>query len=528
MQSSDYEVDRSGSGSEENDVVSVGSPVGGSGAAMAVPAPPEKQKPRKSQPRKRAAPAILSDEEDEPAVEKTIARAARVSICQPLKQRRKEVVIVEPEDAECPSEDDGEGDSDEGAIDVPPPVPPKQRRRRASGEYSKPRSTPVECAEEGDEAPKPAGKPAKVKRPPSLSISNPLNKMMANEIKFQEAMDCAVAILVPLKVDIKNLTLLPDQSTLECFTKAAQSWMSEKRVSPSLTYTTGKTFKNMVGRLLFSFVTKQAGLNCGNWEPSGLALWRHNCSPEKGLHCFHGTPMISKEHMIEMDLASENAQRALKETPQRTKVTANKWGRQVVQLLNNDAACCPHDVACAPGSFSNKSCGMFYSEGLKALTAFSQISAYQRACYPNMSNSEELIVIPVKCDCNWTNSPTPIQGRQICKISPFVLNGLSGVDKNQVEDERVLASLDNPAVLVFQCCNPVYRGSKNASSTKNCDFKISAPDLITAVQLAKKIWNDLVKTQPPLSFAEFKWSPQLQVQNTVLPIGLDDEDDSLF
>lgn len=526
MQSSAYEVDRSGSGSEEVDVVSVGSPVGGAGAPVAPPV--EKAKSRKSQPRKRTAPAIVSDEEEEP--ETPVIAKSKVSICQPLKQRRK-VVIVEPEEGEYQSEEgeEEEGELSDGVPDVPPPLPPKSRRRRVSGEYSKPRSTAVERAEESDEASKPPSKSPKVKRPPSLSIANPLNKMMANEVKYQAAMDVAVSILVPLKVDIKNLTLLPDQPTLECFTKAAQAWMSEKRVSPTLTYTTGKTFKTMVGRLLFSFVTKQAGLNCGNWEPSGLALWRHNCSPEKGLHCFHGTPMISKEHMIEMDLASENAQRALKETPQRAKVVANKWGRQVVQLLNNDAACCPHDVACAPGSFSNKSCGMFYTEGLKALTAFSQISAYQRACYPNMSKSEELIVIPVKCDCNWANSPTPIQGRQICKISPFVLNGLSGVDKNQVEDERVLASLNNPAVLVFQCCNPVYRGSKNASSTKNCDFKISAPDLITAVQLAKKIWNDLVKTEPaPLSFAEFKWSPQLQVQNTVLPIGLDDEDDSLF
>lgn len=523
MQSPDYEVDRSGSGSEEIDVVSVGSPVGGLGASVAVSA--EKPKPKKSQPRKRAASALISDEEDEPADEKTIKRAARVSICQPLKNRRKEVLVVESEEGECHSEDEGE--SDEGAP-AAPQLSPKQRKRRAGGEYSKPRSAAVECAEESDEASKPAGKLSKPKRPQTLSITNPLNKMMANEVKYQAAMDCAVMILTPLKVDIKNLTLLPDQPTIECFTKAAQAWMSEKRTTPSLTYTTSKTFKTMVGRLLFSFVTKHAALNCGNWEPSGLALWRHNCSPEKGLHCFHGTPMISKEHMIEMDLASENAQRALKETPQRTKVVANKWGRQVVQLLNNDAACCPHDVACAPGSFSNKSCGMFYTEGLKALTAFSQICAYQRACYPNMGKSEELIVIPVKCDCNWANSPTPIQGRQICKISPFVLNGLAGVDKSQVEDKRVLASLDNPAVLVFQCCNPVYRGSKNASNAKNCDFKISAPDLITAIQLAKKIWTDLVKTPAPLSFAEFKWTPQLQVQNTVLPIGLDDEDESLF
>lgn len=379
---------------------------------------------------------------------------------------------------------------------------------------------------------KTASAPAKAVRPTFLAIKNPLNAMMAKEMEFQKAMDIAISLLHPLKVDTKKLTMCPDTSTLECFTKCVQAWLTEQRTPLVLTFSTTKSFKSLAARLLFDMVIKAADLNTGNWNPSGCYIWKHNSNDSKGLHCFHGSPMISKEQIIEMDLASENAQRALKDNPEKAKILANKWGRQVVQLKNNDAACCFADVACMSGNFSPQSCGMFYTEGAKALTAFSQISAYQQASYPAMQNADEIILAPLKCDCNWGHiSGAPLHGRQLCKITPFSLPGTTNIDPNVVDDPKILATLQHPAILVFQCCNPVYRGSRaNAAAGKNCDFKISATDVMSALQLAKKIWraNCAEFGDPVLKFPEFKWSPQYQVQNVVLPTGYEDESATPF
>ncbi|QGX41982.1 DNA binding protein [Gould's wattled bat adenovirus 1] len=465
--------------------------------------------------------------------------------------------------------EDGEGSaSDVPSPGTPPPLPPKARKRThkppptldTSDEEEEPeepapststgkkrKATAAEPKTDGAKgesskknakrakesssipAEKP-DKPSKPARPTSLSIKNPLNEMMAKEMEFQKAMDIAVSILHPLKVDTKKLTMCPDMDTLECFSKGVQAWMNEHRLTVPLTYTTMKTFKSLVARFLISFVVKAADLSTGSWSPSGCYIWRHKSSEERGLHCFHGTTMIAKDHLVEMDLTSENAQKALKETPEKAKVMANRWGRQVVQIVNSDAACCFADVGCLGGNFSAKSCGLFYTEGAKALTAFKQIGAYQAASYPQMEDPYELMLIPVKCDCNWSTF-TIQHGRQMCKVAPFAITGVSNIDRDQVEDPKVLASVENPAVLVFQCCNPVYKGSKAATATgnKNCDFKASAPDVLSALQLAKKIWASCVKdVPPPVKFPEFKWSTQYQVQNLVLPTGVEDDDPTPF
>lgn len=436
----------------------------------------------------------------------------------------------------------------------PPPLPPKMREPRKPG-HKAPRQLLSED-EEGEKADSPkiqkikrnkntlpskngsgaktAGAAPKTPRPrpTSLPLRHPINLMMSKEMEFQKAMDIAVTLLQPLKVDLKKLTMCPDTSTLECFTKGVQAWLTDQRTPLVLTFSTNKTFKSLVARLLFDMVVKAANLTTGAWNPSGCFVWRHKSNEERGLHCFHGSPMISKEHIIELDLTSENAQRALKETPEKTKVVANKWGRQVVQIKNDDAACCFADAGCSGGNFSAQSCGLFYTEGAKALMAFRQISAYQHASYPSMEGHDELMLAPLKCDCNWAYvAGAPLHGRQLCKVTPFAMSGTSNIDASQVEDKKILATLQNPAVLVFQCCNPVYRGSKaNAAAGKNCDFKISGPDVMSALQLAKKIWRTYCQDygEPPLRFQEFKWSTQYQVQNVVLPTGFEDESASPF
>lgn len=345
--------------------------------------------------------------------------------------------------------------------------------------------------------------------------------------KWQEVMETARKFMSPLKVDTKALTMLFDQSTYDCFNKACQAWLKEQGIAPNLTYTSQKSFVAAMARFVFDFTLRHCQVEGKpNVNVTGAAIWSHGCDVE--MKCLHGTPMIQKEQVIEMDVTSENGQRALKEQPQKAKVTQNRWGRNVVQLRNSEALACVNDANSAPGNFNNKSCGVFYNDGGKAQQAFRQIMAFQLASYPKMPNAGTRLLMPVKCDCNYLNTGMPLMGRQICKMTPFALSAPQGIDESCVEDAAVLASLRNPAILVFQCCNPVYRGSR-ASNQKNCDFKISAPDFINALQLAKRFWNTYFSEEAPkVIIPEFKWSQSLQYQNSILPTPSETRDECLF
>lgn len=400
---------------------------------------------------------------------------------------------------------DSETDSAESAPPTPPPVPPKKRRRAVSS---------------------PAREDGEPKSRPKTPAGGAVRSLVSsNEAAWQRGMELALQLMVPLKVDHKPLTLLPDAGTLECFRKATQAWLNENKLFVGLTYTTQKSFQLAVGRLLFDFTLRAAGLHPGSWNPSGLVVWKHGCDDR--LLCLHGSVMLGKEQLVEMDVNSESGQRALRETPDKTKIVTNKWGRQVVQLKNQDAMCCAYDASCSGGNFSPKSCGVFYTEGSKALQAFRQIAEFQRASYPKMSTAGEFVLLPSKCECNYGPGSVPLLGRQIPKITPYTVSATSGVDKSEVEDGKLLATLNNPSMLVFQCCNPVSRGSK-AAAQKNCDMKISAVDVVSALQLAKRIWLEFAKEAAQVKFPEFKWSAEYQVQNTILPQGLTDDDDAMF
>ncbi|APC26069.1 DBP [Bat mastadenovirus G] len=358
---------------------------------------------------------------------------------------------------------------------------------------------------------------------PIIKATRAIQPTKANEHQWQQGMEYALKILTAYQVDHKDLTLLPDSGTLECFKKAVQGFLVGTKTVVTYNFTTPKTFQHVTARLLLDFVLKAVELAPGI-NPSGCVVWQHGCQDH--LLCLHGSPMIQKEQLIEMDVNSENAQRVLKENPEKAKIVTNRWGRNVVQMKNEDAFCCFMDVNMSGGNFSGSSCGMAYSDGPKALMAFQQIMAFQKACYPQMTTAETHLLIPLKCECNWNNS-LPMVGRQTCKITPFSMPSAADIDKSQVHDPKMLATLNNPAMLVFQCCNPVYRNSK-AAPQKNCDFKISTVDLVSCVQIAKKIWATCIGTPPPLKFPEFKWSNEYKYQTTILPQGQDDDDASLF
>ncbi|AMB43126.1 DBP [Bat mastadenovirus WIV11] len=360
------------------------------------------------------------------------------------------------------------------------------------------------------------------------AVPPPPQALDAQEQMWQQAMDLAVNLCVPLKVDVKELTLLPDAGTLECLRKAAHAWIQEKKICTNLTFSTQKSLQTLMARFLLDFIMRSSGLT-SNVNITGCAIWEHGCTDGQGLRCLHGVGMLNKDHVIEMDVNSENGQRALKEQPTKTKITTNRWGRNVVQLKNEEARCCLQDASAASGLFTSQSCGMFYSEGPKAEDAFKQIMALQQACYPKMPGAGRKLLMPIKCDCNWGQAVMPLLGRQVCKLTPFALSSAANVDRTLVQDPKLLATLEHPNILVFQCCNPVYRNSK-ASAQKNCDFKLSAPDVMTALQLAKQMWQSCMEKQAPVCIPEFRWSPEYQYQNTLLPMthASDDADECLF
>lgn len=427
------------------------------------------------------------------------------------------------------SEDSGEED---GIVRMGLSYPPVKIVERPDGQVVHKigrKREPVE-AEVHVEAPPPTPSPL-VK--PNLDVAaapepQPQPMLDAQEQNWQQAMELAVNICVPLKVEIKDLTLLTDAGTLECLRKAAHAWMQEKKIAPNLTFSTHKSLLTLMARFLLDFIMRSCGLKSAV-NISGCAIWDHGCTDGAGLRCLHGVGMLNKDHIVEMDVNSENGQRALKEQPNKAKITTNRWGRTVVQLKNEDARCCLQDAGTASGLFSNQSCGLFFNEGSKAEDAFYQIMSLQQACYPKMPDAGRRLLLPIKCDCNWGQAVMPLLGRQVCKMTPFALSSASNVDKSLVQDPKLLATLNHPHILVFQCCNPVYRNSK-ATPQKNCDFKLSAPDVMTALQLAKKMWQSCVEKTAPVCVPEFRWSPEYQYQNTLLPTthASEDADERLF
>lgn len=362
----------------------------------------------------------------------------------------------------------------------------------------------------------------------SVVVRNPQADPLVSA--WEKGMELMVRLMEKYHVDSEEkagFKFLPEQSGV--YRKICQTWLNEEHRGLPLTFTAHKSFVEMMGRFLRAYVESYAGVKHQQWEATGCAVWLHGCTEQEGvLRCYHGLEMIQKEQLVEMDVTSENAQRALKEQPGRAKVVQNRWGRSVVQLKNDDARCCVEDASCGTNTFSGKSCGLFYSEGAKAQTAFRQMEAFMRATYPKMQHGSKRLLMVLRCDCLYKPSGVPQLGRQMCKVTPFGLSNAESLRVDEVTDESALASIRHPCVLVFQCCNPVYRNSRG-NQGPNCDFKISAPDLLGALQLTRRLWSENVDGPlPKLLIPEFKWSSRLQYRNVSLPTSHGDDEDEPF
>ncbi|AEK98457.1 DBP [Titi monkey adenovirus ECC-2011] len=349
---------------------------------------------------------------------------------------------------------------------------------------------------------------------------------------YTTAQNMLVTLTNKFKVQLppEGLNMSPVDS--EMMSKVCQSWLNQSHNTPQLTFTSYKSFVHIMGRMLWQLVANFAELRVEpeGWNPTGCVMWDHQSAVKEGeVKCLHGMMMIRKEQTVEMDVNSENAQRALKEQPQKARIAQNRWGRNVVQLRNEEAVVCLHDASNPNGVFSNLSCGMSYSDVTKAQVGFQQAAAFMRACYPQAKKGRDCLLLCMTCFCNHHPRSGPLSGRQVCKLTPFNIPNSEGIDPEEIRDPVMRASAKYPVVLVSQCCNPVYRNTK-ANPQRNCDFKISAPDLITSVQLARNMFLEVFEGErlPPLKFPEHKWSPRLQYRNVAFPAAVDDGCQDLF
>ncbi|QHR77502.1 DBP [Squirrel monkey adenovirus] len=349
---------------------------------------------------------------------------------------------------------------------------------------------------------------------------------------YSTAQNMLVLLTNKFKVSLPPEGLNMAPVDFEMMSKACQAWLNSRRNTPAFTFTSHKTFVHMMGRMLWQLMVNFSGLQVepDGWNPTGCVMWAHGSTlREEEVRCLHGLQMIKKEQTLEMDVNSEAGQRALKEQSGQSKIIQNRWGRNVVQLRNENAVVCLHDAATPNGVFSNLSCGMAYSDVYKAQVGFQQFGAYLRACYPGAERGLDCLLLPLTCFCNHDPHSGVVTGRQVCKLTPFSIPNCEGIDPAEVSDPVMRASAKYPVVLVSQCCNPVYRNAK-ASTQRNCDFKISLPDLLASVQLARNMFLDVFEGErlPPMKFPEHKWSPRLQYRNVTFPGRVDDGCKDLF
>ncbi|ABH01055.1 DNA-binding protein [simian adenovirus 7] len=424
----------------------------------------------------------------------------------PPKKKARKSAPVPPPSPEIVSDSEGEST----VMEVGFSYPPMRRVRRADGtvEFQKMSMKDVGAGEGPSTA---------------VLVKNPESAPLVTA--WEKGMEVMTMLMEKFHVDNESRTtfkFLPDQGAV--YRKICQTWLNEEHRGLPLTFTNQKTFTELMGRFLMAYMEAYAGVKHKSWESTGCAVWEHRNTQQEGiLFCFHGVEMVCKEHVVEMDVTSENGQRALKEHPTKAKVVQNRWGRNVVQLKNEDARCCAEDINCGNNVFSSKSCGLFFTEGVKAQMAFRQIEEFLAASYPIMQRGQRRILIPLRCDCLNKRDLVPQIGRQMCKLTPFALSNAEDLDASEVTDPTALASIHNPSVLVFQCANPVFRNSRGGSGP-NCDFKISAPDVMGALQLVRQFWKQNMEdvALPRLVIPEFRWSARFQYRNVSLPSGHED------
>lgn len=343
----------------------------------------------------------------------------------------------------------------------------------------------------------------------SLSKAKASGLEEAVEGKFQAALEVLHKLGSALKVDTASFTFHPEQP--ECDKLFAAYFKKQKH---SCTYSSPKTLCLVGGRIVYAAVCNLVELT-PNFNTSGCALWEHGWG--SNLKCYHGEGMCRKKNEIEMAATSEAGASALKEG--RGIVETNRWGRQVVKIVQENFVICMQDLQQRFNQHSVNSCGLSFTDSDKARTAMENSKGLTSLIFPQ-AKMDKYLFIPVFCECN--SGGKVILGRQLPKTTPYALSGTEGLKEEDVNPVQAV-SVRHPAVFVFQCCNASGGKGKNG-----CEFKISHPDLLQVLNMVRRMWSEIMGTPLPITFPRFKWNQNLRVQSALLPEGSVNEEENPF
>ncbi|AIZ35775.1 DNA-binding protein [Psittacine adenovirus 3] len=328
------------------------------------------------------------------------------------------------------------------------------------------------------------------------------------ELHLQEALDICAKFADHYKIVLSNFSFSPEDTSLEKIVGAA---MRKTKYNPL--YSNIRSMHKVGARMLYAAISQAANLE-PKFNVSGCSLWVHGW--DKQVRCYHGSIMAMKENTVELAPSSEAGVTALKEG--RGVLTTGKWGRQAVKVCNPHYAVCTEDLDQRCGSYCNSSCGLSFTDAHKAITALKNYNALTAVLFPKQKADHFMLILDA-CDCTYGNKS--VLGRQIPRMTPFSVTGLNDISPQALESTKKPFA-KYPAVMVFQCCN--YNQKKGST----CDIKISSPDLLFLLTLVRACWKEVMNTAMPIRFQHFKWSPEKQVKNVLLPDAISCMDDLPF
>lgn len=357
---------------------------------------------------------------------------------------------------------------------------------------------------------------------------------------LQKAKEVLAVLADPVKVNIDNLTLTPEDETVNELGKAL---LRQRPFRPNM-YSNYKTIVHVFGRFLKSLALAEAGVHT-KFNTWGVNLWRHQWSDDLndrvGARCYHGERMIRKEHMVQLPVTSEAGMEAVSQGRGVVKSSGGRYPKQVVEILQPNLLVCREDAGQRYPECSALSCSMSFTEGQKALTAMRNFSQLMVRAFPNLPTRNKIIPIVTHCFCTYGDQKRTM-GRQLPKMTPFnVMNlpthtsGTSGsrgrggavAGGNDDDDDDETFWCKNPCVFVFQCCNPTT--SRGRASTISCDFKLSAVDLLYVMQTVRYVWKKAFPSQEPrLTIPLFKWNPSLCYRESRIPVLAKDDAKNVF
>lgn len=420
------------------------------------------------------------------------------------------------------SEEDDEEDIENRGIDLPCKI--SASKARARGRRAVPLAEQVvadeEEEEEDEDDEEEEGDMTEQNKGPQVSVPG---KKATDPIVYgaQRAMALIERICEHLDMRWQGATVRPDDAI---WTKIGGTFVRKRHPEYRLTFSSFDSFHGQVGRFVAAMVYGSAELE-PKFVPGGAHVWRHGWfSPGNLLpRCMHGTEMVIKPRVVELNPSSEAGKRALAE--QNGVMDRNRFGRQVVVLRFDKNVVCykDQDHGGFPNPHAHGSCAMLFSDAQKALSAMKHDLAWTQALYPNCEKrrAEECVLLSTNCNCNYAMEG-PIGGRQLCKMTPFKLSGTEHISNEMCETRSDMqAHKTNPHTMVFTCCNPQSpRGDSETRpirrGDRTCAWRLSAMDLRYAYVFASELMTAVMGKSLPTNIPEFRWNDKYCYKTDVI------------